>query len=57
MHGAESQCKITPTTNRQPFDLADLTDCEVVLLDHSDQIQVDHLVNCRVFIGTYKAEL
>ena len=35
----------------QPFDLADLNACEVMLLDHSDQIQMDNLVNCRIFIG------
>jgi protein XRP2 len=35
----------------QPFEMAELADCTVVLLDHSEAIQVDYLVNCRVFIG------
>jgi protein XRP2 len=35
----------------QPFDLSDLDDCEVLLLDQCDQVQVDNLTNCRVFIG------
>ncbi|GAB9477222.1 hypothetical protein Gpo141_00014284 [Globisporangium polare] len=35
----------------QPFDLSDLSDCEVLLLDQCDQVQVDNLTNCRVFIG------
>ncbi|KAJ8598505.1 hypothetical protein CTAYLR_001374 [Chrysophaeum taylorii] len=35
----------------QPFDLADLQACEVVLADHTDQIQIDNLTKCRVFIG------
>ncbi|ETV95431.1 hypothetical protein H310_11301 [Aphanomyces invadans] len=35
----------------QPFDVADLENCQVYLLDHSDQVQVDNLVNCRVYIG------
>jgi len=39
------------TAIRQPFDLADLENCQVLLLDHCDQVQVDNLVNCRVFIG------
>ncbi|RHY92968.1 hypothetical protein DYB37_005242 [Aphanomyces astaci] len=35
----------------QPFDLADLENCQVFLVDHSDQVQIDNLVNCRVYIG------
>jgi hypothetical protein len=37
----------------QPFDISDLEACEVLLLDHCDQVQIDNLVNCRVFIGAY----
>ena len=36
--------------NGQPFDLADLEACTVMLLDHSDMVQVDALVDCRVFV-------
>eukprot|EP00616_Rhizochromulina_sp_CCMP1243_P009413 CAMPEP_0118966330 /NCGR_PEP_ID=MMETSP1173-20130426/3806_1 /TAXON_ID=1034831 /ORGANISM="Rhizochromulina marina cf, Strain CCMP1243" /LENGTH=408 /DNA_ID=CAMNT_0006915089 /DNA_START=32 /DNA_END=1258 /DNA_ORIENTATION=- len=35
----------------QPFDLTELKDCTVTLLDKTDQIQADELHNCRVFIG------
>lgn len=35
----------------QAFSLSRLIDCEVQLLDHSDQILADYLENCRIFIG------
>lgn len=35
----------------QPFDMSDLVDCEVVLTDQTDQVQVDNLTKCRVFVG------
>ena len=35
----------------QPFNLEELEDCEVTLLDHSDQLQVDYLKRCTLFIG------
>ncbi|KAJ8613124.1 hypothetical protein CTAYLR_004813 [Chrysophaeum taylorii] len=35
----------------QPFDVADLAECQVVLADHTDQIQIDDCVSCRIFIG------
>eukprot|EP00658_Telonema_sp_P-2_P019026 TRINITY_DN17459_c0_g1_i1.p1 TRINITY_DN17459_c0_g1~~TRINITY_DN17459_c0_g1_i1.p1 ORF type:complete len:385 (+),score=89.90 TRINITY_DN17459_c0_g1_i1:110-1264(+) len=35
----------------QSFDLSELADCEVLLLDPCGQVMVDRLVNCRVFIG------
>jgi len=35
----------------QPFNLEHLDNCEVRLMDHSDQIQVDFLTNCKVLIG------
>ena len=35
----------------QPFNLENLTDCEVALCCHSDQVQVDEVRKCRVFIG------
>ncbi|KAJ9506211.1 hypothetical protein QJQ45_014617 [Haematococcus lacustris] len=33
------------------FILDRLTDCEVYILDHTSQVQVDDCVNCRIFIG------
>ena len=35
----------------QPFALNELEDCEVLLLDHAEQVTVDLLKNCKVFIG------
>jgi len=35
----------------QPFNLENLTDCEVRLMDHSEQIQVDDVNRCKVMIG------
>lgn len=35
----------------QPFDLSDLDECRVLLLDQCDQVQIDNLNNCHVFIG------
>ena len=35
----------------QPFNLEELEDCQVLLLDHSDQLQVDYLKRCKLFIG------
>ena len=42
---------------RQPFDIADLSGCEVLLLDFSDQVQIDHITQCRVFIGMMKKDV
>ncbi|OQS02296.1 hypothetical protein THRCLA_05318 [Thraustotheca clavata] len=47
----ETLMKLPGQIQGQPFDLADLDNCQVLLLDHCDQVQVDNLVNCRVFIG------
>ena len=47
----ESLTKFPGNINGQPFDIADLNGCEVMLLDHCDQVQIDNVQNCRVFIG------
>lgn len=36
----------------QPFDIADLDGCEIMLLDHTDQVQIDNVTNSRIFIGS-----
>lgn len=36
---------------RQPFNISDLVDCEVLLCDHSDMVQVDRISGCKVLIG------
>ncbi|CAM9695978.1 unnamed protein product, partial [Choristocarpus tenellus] len=35
----------------QPFDLTSLTECEVLLLDHSEAVQADDLKGCKIFIA------
>ena len=35
----------------QPFEMAELTRCEVLLMDHSEAVQADYLLHCRVFIA------
>mmetsp|Transcript_12092 Transcript_12092/g.15937 ORF Transcript_12092/g.15937 Transcript_12092/m.15937 type:complete len:505 (-) Transcript_12092:443-1957(-) len=35
----------------EPFDIMDLKDCTVIVPDHTNQIQVDCLTNCRMFVG------
>jgi len=37
--------------NGQPFDICGLKDCEVVLADFCDQVQIDDCVNCKIFVG------
>ena len=44
-------CKRQGDIDGQAFNLSRLTDCEVQLLDHSDQVLADYLQGCRVFIG------
>ena len=47
----EFLCKKAGDIDGQAFNLSRLTDCEVQLLDHSDQVLADYLKDCRVFIG------
>ena len=47
----EFLCKTGGDIDGQAFNLSRLTDCEVQLLDHSDQVLADYLQGCRVFIG------
>ena len=43
--------KAPGTVDGQSFDLCDLEDCTVEVLDHMSQVQADRLTNCRVFLG------
>ncbi|KAG5191022.1 tubulin binding cofactor C-domain-containing protein [Tribonema minus] len=43
--------KLPGAVQGQPFDLSDLSRCEVQLLDASDMVQCDNLVDCRVFVA------
>lgn len=35
----------------QMFDIADCKNSTLVIMDHTEQIQIDQLTNCRVFVG------
>ena len=37
--------------NGQPFDISDLTNCEVTLLDHTDMVQIDYVEGCNIFVA------
>jgi len=41
----------------QAFDLCDLKNCDVQLLDHIGQVFVDDLVDCKVYIGACGADV
>lgn len=47
----EFLCKKSGQIDGQAFNMSHLTNCEVQLLDHSDQVLADYLKDCRVFIG------
>ena len=47
----EFLCKKAGEIDGQAFNLSRLDNCEVQLLDHSDQVLADYLKDCRVFIG------
>ena len=35
----------------QQFDIGDCENCTLVIMDHCEQVQIDMLKNCRVFVG------
>lgn len=35
----------------QPFDIANCSDCQILLLDHCDQVQIDDVTNSKIIIG------
>jgi hypothetical protein len=39
------------TINGQSFDIADCSGCRIVVLDQTEQVQIDNVVNCQIFIG------
>ncbi|KAF4034398.1 Tubulin binding cofactor C domain-containing protein [Phytophthora infestans] len=47
----ETLMKLPGQIEGQPFDVSDLEGCTVMLLDHINQVQIDNLANCRVFVG------
>ncbi len=43
--------KLPGSIEGQMFDIADCENCTLVVLDHSEQVQIDNLKNCKVFIA------
>lgn len=43
----ETLQKLGGEIDGQPFDLTSLNKCEIILLDHSEAVQVDDLTDCR----------
>ncbi|KAJ1439163.1 tubulin binding cofactor C-domain-containing protein, partial [Ochromonadaceae sp. CCMP2298] len=41
----------------QVFDIADCSNCTMVVMDITDQVQIDNLTNCKVFIGACSSSL
>lgn len=37
--------------NGAPFNIADCTDCDIFIMDHTCQVFIDRCKNCRIFIG------
>ena len=35
----------------QPFDIMDIKNSTIVLMDHMDQVQIDNVDNCKILIG------
>ncbi|ETK72721.1 hypothetical protein L915_20227 [Phytophthora nicotianae] len=47
----ETLMKLPGQIEGQPFDISDLEGSTIMLLDHINQVQIDNLSNCRVFVG------
>lgn len=48
---SEKLVKLPGSVQGQPFDIVNCKDCEILILDHCDQIQLDDLAGCKLFIG------
>lgn len=51
MNVAETQVKKPGDVDGQPFDIADCEGSSLVVMDVSDQVQIDSCKKCRIFIG------
>lgn len=40
-----------PIVSGQGFEIADVTNCTIMVLDHANQVQIDNAVKCKIFIG------
>jgi protein XRP2 len=48
---AEPLVKMPGTVDGQIFDIADCKNCSLAVLDHTEQVQIDNVDGCRIFIG------
>ncbi|KAJ1437457.1 tubulin binding cofactor C-domain-containing protein [Ochromonadaceae sp. CCMP2298] len=53
----ESLIKLPGTIDGQGFDIADCENSTLVVLDHSEQVQVDALKNCKVWISACSSSI
>lgn len=49
--------KVSGDIRGNSFDLCDLKECEVQLLDHTGQVFADDLINCKVYIGACASDV
>jgi len=47
----ETLMKLPGSVKGQPFDISSCKGCRLLLLDHSDQVQIDDVSDSRVFIA------
>jgi hypothetical protein len=49
--GVHDLIKLPGAVDGQPFDLANLKCCTAVVMDATDQVQIDEIEGCKVFLG------
>merc|ERR1711959_559197 len=53
----ETLVKMSGDIKGQSFDMSNLEDCEVQILDHTAQVLCDNLRNCKVYIGACATDI
>jgi len=48
---AHDLVKLPGSVGGQPFDMANLKNCTCAVMDSTDQVQIDELEGCKVFLG------
>jgi hypothetical protein len=56
-NAAEPQVKLPDSIQGQTFEIGDCENSILVVMDHTEQIQVDQLKGCRVFLGAVASSL
>lgn len=50
--GSSSLARLPGSSTRgRPFNIVDCRDCRILLLDHTDQVQIDNATGCRILVG------